>query len=70
MASTILFMCDYEGCMKALDERDVTQLHLCIHSAQLPDDLDPLDHFGLDLCEEHLDLVLARILVSATGSHQ
>lgn len=72
MASTTLFTCDFEGCTRALDERDVTQIHLCVHNAQLPDELVESygNYFGLDLCDEHLDMVLARILVSATGSAQ
>lgn len=68
MARTTLFMCDFEGCTKALDEYDVTQIRLCLHNAQLPDELVDAydDYFGLDLCDEHLDMVLARIIVSAT----
>ena len=66
MASTTFFMCDFDGCFKALDERDVTQVHLCVNSALMPEDPEmSLDHFALDLCEEHIDVVLARIMTSA-----
>ena len=70
MASTTVYMCDFEGCTKALDEGDVTQIHLGVHSAQVPGELvrPVADYLGLDLCEEHLDVVLARILVSATNA--
>jgi hypothetical protein len=70
MASTTLFTCDFEGCMKALDEHDVTQVRLGVYSAQMPDELAGAygDYLGLDLCDEHLDVVLARMLVSATVS--
>jgi hypothetical protein len=65
MACTALFTCDYEGCLRALDERDVTQVHLCVHSAQMPQDPEMSLGLALDLCDEHLDVVLARILTSA-----
>jgi hypothetical protein len=70
MASTTFFTCDFEGCTKALDQHDVTQIHLCVHNAHLPEELIDAyeDYFGLDLCDEHLDMVLARILVSAAAA--
>ena len=36
MASTTLFTCDFEGCTKAIDEHDVTQIHLCVTTHTCP----------------------------------
>jgi len=70
LASTTLFTCDFEGCTRALDEHDVTQINLCVHNAEMPADLVEAysGYLHLDLCEEHLDTVLARILVIPTSA--
>lgn len=65
MACIRLFTCDYQGCLRALDERDVSQVHLCVHGADMPQDPEMSLGLTLDLCEDHLDVVLARILTSA-----
>jgi hypothetical protein len=65
-----LFTCDFEDCTRALAEHDVTQIHLCVHNTEMPADLAEAysGYLHLDLCEEHLDMVLARILMSATSA--
>jgi hypothetical protein len=72
MAHTTMYTCDFEGCSRALDQSDVTRLHLRVHNAQLPEELVEIYRyfFGLDLCDDHLDVVLARILMSATAITQ
>ena len=70
MACTTFFVCDFEGCVRALDEHDVTQIHLSVHGMQIPDDLEPSLDRWLDLCDEHVNVVLARMLGSTTGNAQ
>lgn len=67
MASVTMYTCDFQGCDRPLDERDVGQVHLCVHPAEIADE-EQVETFGLDLCSEHLDVVLARILASNTST--
>lgn len=62
MSYCTIFGCDYEGCERALGEDDVAQIHICVHP--VPHDVIEPDVIALDLCPEHVDVVLSRILAS------
>lgn len=65
MACMTLFTCDFAGCLRALYDDDVSHLQVYVHH---PGALDgpprPDQALIVDLCQEHLDVVLGRVLTS------
>ena len=65
MASITLYTCDFAGCLRALDDDDVSQIQVCVHQS---DEIPGADQeLILDLCQEHLDVVLGRVLSSTVA---
>jgi hypothetical protein len=65
MAWITLYSCDFDGCLRALDDNDVSQIQVQVRQPGGLDDLPGTDQVViLDLCREHLDVVLGRVLSS------